>query len=79
MDLGVRGIIFCISVPKAFDRGAFRGIAMVDEKSAKAAGCCSVTRSLAKGHSPQIQAAERFNAALLGWLTQPTTGGSTIR
>lgn len=31
------------------------------------------------GHSPQIQAPERFNSALLQWLQQPTTGGSVVR
>ena len=31
------------------------------------------------GHSPQIQAPERFNAALLDWLETPTTGNAVMR
>jgi len=31
------------------------------------------------GHSPQIQAPDRFNQALVQWLRQPTTGGSIVR
>jgi len=31
------------------------------------------------GHSPQIQAPDRFNQALVQWLRQPTTGGSAIK
>jgi pimeloyl-ACP methyl ester carboxylesterase len=31
------------------------------------------------GHSPQIQAPERFNQALVQWLQQPSTGGAVIK